>query len=377
LFFNKKRSQNIIKFITIICTVVSAIYLAELTSVRFMSSETIASASGVDIVHSGGLFKYTANLDRYALQKAPTGHGLSKSWSKSDTSLFVRLPGPLGHSNATAFVIAIGSVLSFSLIVFGTHRRGSIIFFLLCLVALFWGCSRTNMLSSIMGISFVSIVGTRNKKIKTHQLVFFFIAALLLIVILILFKIIDWSAYSQIFNWEQTLYTFRVIFSENILSELWVKMTENPIAFVFGYGFAPVLPQTYISSLYNGYPMISDDTFFVQFLSQYGIVVSLMFFIFLFYSLWNSYRKCKQCNLKYFNSNLFGIAGVLAVIVASFLTFIHGGSLFRPQINPVIFILLGAYSVIIREGAMSAIHLGSFFALPISSFRQIIKKFSA
>lgn len=344
LFFNQKSTKFIFKLTMIVCTLVSLVYLAELVSVRYGEVNVDGD------VLAGKAFNYTIKLDRYAKSIHPTGHGITKSWRKSASSIIVRLAGPLGHSNATTFVIGMGVILSFALIVFGHPQRGKTLFFIIGIVTLFWGGTRTNMISSFFGIFFLAILGILSNKIGYRKLILMFFVGTLSIIFLLSFNIIDWEAYKQIFNWRQSISTVLIIFSKSNFDTLYGQIIDNPINLIIGYGLAPVLPSTYRGVRYSGYPIVNDDAFFIQFLSQYGILLSIIFFLFIIYALWNSYKMCKQVNSEYFNKNLFAIAGITAVLILSFFSSLHGAAPFRPQINPVVFILLGAYSVIIREG---------------------------
>jgi hypothetical protein len=344
IFFDKKFAQTAVKLTMIVCTLVSIVYFSELVSTRYGEEKEDG------VILSGELFKYTVRLNRYAMQLEPTGHGVSKSWRKSKLSTFMRLPGPLGHSNATTFVIGLGCILSFAYIIFRAPLKIKVILFMTGFVTLIWGGTRTNIVSALIAMLSLSIWCLLNKKITLFQLLIPFLAGFFLVSLFILLKIIDWEAYGQIMNFKQSMHTVSVILSKANFDKLFIQVTDNPVYLILGYGLAPIFGSTYRGSNYTGYPIVSEDAYFMQFLSQYGILLSLFFFTFFVYSLWDSYKKCRLADPDYFDKNSIFIVGVLAVLVSSFLSALHGAAPFRPQINLVVFILLGSYSVIVREG---------------------------
>jgi len=368
LFFNSKSARFIFKLTMVVCAIVAIVYLAELISVRY--------GGGIEDgnILSGEVFDYTRELDQYALEIHPTGHGIAKSWTESDSSIFVRLAGPLGHSNASTFVIGMGVILSFALIAFSYPQRGKTLLFMVGMVTLFWGGTRTNMISSFIGILFLALLGISNKKIGFRKIILVFFAGALLITLLISFKVIDWEAYSQVINWEQSLYTVSIILSKSNFEKLLIQVNDNLLYLVVGFGLAPVLPSTFRGVRYNGYPIVNDDAFFIQFLSQYGIIFSLLLFLFIIYCIWASYKMCKQINHEYFGRNLFALAGITAVLISTFISSLHGAAFYRPQINQVIFILLGAYSVIIREGIRAKGRQDLFLVKRFQSWIKALQK---
>ncbi|MEI8173762.1 MAG: hypothetical protein WCH07_09815 [Deltaproteobacteria bacterium] len=271
--------------------------------------------------------------------------------------MFIRMPGPLGHSNATTFIIAIGVILNFAAIVFSKRRYlYTIPMFLICLVGLVWGASRTNMVGACIGMIIIAIAGIRLNKIEHRKLFYLSVLAVLSIGALMITKVIDLSAYTQIVNISQTVETFHLgIGRGDVLAHFSNVMTDSFFHFAFGFGLPPVLQSAFSSSRYTGVPFASDDAFFLQALSQYGIVMSLFYVIALTLVFKDTYKKYRLQDKTLGNESLFVIWAVISVLAASFINAIHGGSVIRPLVSPAIWLLAASYSVVVSgKGAGAA-----------------------
>lgn len=346
VFLDAKRAKMAVHLIAVLCVIVSTVYVAEMASIRYAPINIISS-----YMNSQGPFNYSVLLDQYALEKAPEGHGVSKSWRKSETSMYIRMPGPLGHSSATAFIIAVGTILCYSMIIFGQGRwkKYSIVLFLLCLTGLIWGCSRTNMAGGLAGIALVTISGIALKYVSIQRTMIIITMAVVFIATLMLLSVIDLSTYRQVFSPSQTMETLYYIFPAEALARCFNILTSNPICFLFGYGLPPILSSTYVSSKYTGVPFASDDSFYIQILSQYGVIGNVLYIIAAIFIFYDSYKNFISGNREYIKDNIFAIIGIIAVIVATLTSIVHAASTIRPQVSPVIFILLASYSVISRN----------------------------
>lgn len=330
LFFDEKKSKNIITLIMFVCTFVSIIYITEFVN---------------NFILHNDYFTYTKLMDQYSIEARNVIGGVSKSWVKGDLYTMVRMAGPLGHNNATAFIIAIGSLISISMIVFRHPQRGKYIAFIICIIGLILTGARTSLLASIAGIAALSIAGLKYNYIRIRHFAYMSLTVFLVIAALISCKVIDFSAYKQIFSTEPIVETVTILASVDEFQEFYLKV-KNPIAFIIGYGFPPT--KTGMRDSYSS--VMSEDVFFVELLSQYGVVFSLIFSLMFLYSLRHSYVNCKKNSFIYFNNNLFVIWAVISMIIASFVSIAHTNAVIRPQINPILVISVAAFSVIIREG---------------------------
>lgn len=314
------------------CVLVGIIYIAEFIHL---------------LVLRKGFFSYTILLDQYAYKLNPSGHGLSKSWVKGDLYTLVRMPGPLSHSQVSAFIIAIGGILSFAMIVFRHPQRGKNIFFIICVVALFLTGERTSIVAGSTGCFILVVMGVKYQEIKIPYILGLCSVICLSFVLMIVFKVVDMSAFKLLYRSEAITAVMGQLIAAPAFDEFLLKM-KHPIAFVGGYGFFPVLSM--VSGMeFSFCPVYTEDLFFLQLLSQYGIVFSLVFILLFGTSIRFCYVKCKRLNYRYFKRNLFVFSSIIAVVVASFVSVGHSNAVIKAQVNPVLVISIAVFSVIARE----------------------------
>ncbi len=345
MFIEVKRAKTIVLLVAIFCSIVSAIYIAEFLYIRYEPIRPISEYGELN----GPAFKYSVLMNKDSLRRFPEGHGVSMSWRQSGKSTFLRMPGPLGHSNATGFIMALGSVLAFALLIL---RKGGywykVPLLTICLVGLVVGCSRINMVAAGAGLFVICIAGIRLKYIGYKIIAFIALLLISLIALLVMTGVIDLSAYGQIFNYSQSAETTQAIFNGEALHQFQKKMMSTVYNFTFGFGLPPTFPSTYLSNRDAGIPITSDDSFYLQPLSQYGILMSFLYIIAMIYALWNTYNKYLLQPREYTANSLFVVWAVLAVITASFVNAVHASTVIRPQVSPVIWLLAASYSVIVR-----------------------------
>ncbi|OPY03269.1 MAG: hypothetical protein A4E60_00461 [Syntrophorhabdus sp. PtaB.Bin047] len=349
-FLRHRDASRVIGWVLLCSVLVSGIYVAEMASVRYAPLEVKAP-----VEDAFGVFKYTRAMDLYAKEKQAECRGVTKSWTKSDRSLYIRLPGPAGHSNATAFVIAIGTVLAFAAVVFGpaTWHRGIGLF--LCAIGLFWGCSRTNMIGAGLAILALLGLGLWTGNVRRRDALLLVVAVPSVILLLVLFQVIDWKAYQQIFNLKQTYYTLTATIDKETVRELVVLKGSNPASFVWGSGIAPILSDTYSSGLYLGQTIASDDAFYLQVLSQYGIVCVAMYIGLMVIGLKGAIGSFYRNDPEYVRKYEYVPFGLIGLIVLGMINIFHGASLIKPHVSMIFYVSIGCMSVILsRRGSEDA-----------------------
>jgi FtsH-binding integral membrane protein len=175
------------------------------------------------------------------------------------------------------------------------------------------------------------------------------------ILLLVLFQVIDWKAYQQIFNLKQTYYTLTATIDKETVRELVVLKGSNPASFVWGSGIAPILSDTYSSGLYLGQTIASDDAFYLQVLSQYGIVCVAMYIGLMVIGLKGAIGSFYRNDPEYVRKYEYVPFGLIGLIVLGMINIFHGASLIKPHVSMIFYVSIGCMSVILsRRGSEDA-----------------------
>lgn len=306
------------KIVAIVMTVASLIYIAEFYD---------------RIILANGPFAYTEKVR--ALTMEVTGSDeLSGTVIKGDIYTLVRFEGPLSHNNVTGLAMALGALLSFMFAV-GINNRMFLVAGIVNVVGLLVAAPRTAIFSALVSWFVFLLLGKGAYRhvfgnAKNIALFVFIVLAVFMISVFM----IDFSAYLIIISFESIFNTLFLMLANNSEFDDLIHLFANPLNWL-GAGF-PV-PGFYDSD-FN--VVRSDDLFFVQLISMYGIigVAILIFCVKLLFR--RSLFRCSQVNGQIHLVFKLGFVIVVAMLVST----IHTNALVRPQLYPIFFIGLAAIS---------------------------------
>jgi hypothetical protein len=302
-FIKPRNYHNLIVFITLISAIAGLIYLYEFYKYN----------SG------GGYMDYAIGMREMFFSRAQAPAGGAKM--HTIISGYIRLPGPLSHNNATGLFLAIGSILSVAVIKFGFTFLGRALL-IICVTSLFVSMARTSMLALIVGTGvYIWVLGINRR-------LFFgmFLSVIFIMLLISIFSTLN--QHLNLFEFERIWNTLMLILSS--LNKL--ISIDRAYNLIVGSGFS-----------YDGYiyhtdafgPLLSDDLFFVQMLSMFGIFPLLLFFLSFFRG---AFRVIKSQADKGINYVIVVVS--FSAIVTMLTSTIHTNSLVRPQLFPVFFIFI-------------------------------------
>ena len=243
-----------------------------------------------------------------------------------------RLEGILGHNNATGLCLALGVIACF----FSAKISKNRIYYILLLInllALGLTAARTSLFALVIGSFIYTLI--KRRKIDKNKRVTLGVAlkATLFSCIICLgaIWIFFWSPLSFLFTGERLQAPLVIMFNAPEFTAF-REFLANPLLWI-GIGF----PVIGISS--DTYGVIrSDDVYFVQLISMFGIPGIALFF-FGSVGIFLKFRRYSGALLH--SRELIMGFGFLVVLVA-FITIIHASTLVRPQIYPIVFLGLAA-----------------------------------
>ena len=291
--------------ISIVCSIVGLIYLFELVSV----------------LSGNGFFSYTNSLQELYLEVHGEKSNMVTYMASHDG--VPRLPGPLGHTNSTGLILAIG-VISSILVLNNYSKIAGFSLLLICLSALFVSASRTGFFSMLIGVSFYFISIGRLRSFLKYAL-FLFMGLLLILVS----NDFLYDGVSSFYSLERMLRTFLVmIYQFEELANL-----KGVYHLFSGAGFNyPGMQAT----LYS--PVLNDELFIIQMISIYGLLPICSFFIVLV--LLNRKYMPLMASATNDSSRIF-----MSIIVCMLVSTIHTNAMVKPQIYPILFLSLGVLSI--------------------------------
>lgn len=341
--FKKKQSLNLVFIIMICCSVVAGIHVMEFIS------RTLALSSLPDIpdfwrrfnLEYTGAFKYSVAMDQYSKALNPEGRGVNFAWVKVGQYILPRFAGVMGTLNASGFIMAIGAIISFSMIMFRHPSKAKFIIFLICIAGLIISAARTSLLSAISGMLIISVIGQKQYRMPYKTIFYLLLILLSLLIGLYLSGVINLKAFSYFYSMDGLKRTINIISEDNQI-DLFILKMKSAGAIFFGYGFPPINYGLYGPST----PIVSDHLFFLQLLSQYGVVFSLFFLTGSSFALYEAYNGFKK---SYDQDSSYAVFAILALFPASLVSSLHTMSVISPQINPILVLLFACYSVLIRD----------------------------
>jgi hypothetical protein len=238
LVIKEIKLEKIFVMIGFCAAIVSVIYLAEF----------------VNKWHFGnGFFAYTEGIK--ALTERVQGE---ESTSLSWVGDLLRMPGPLSHHNSTGLFMGVG-VLSAMALFSSRHRKVGYIIFGVCLVGLLISGARTAWAATLAGIMFAKKDNIRN------IIIYFAIAG---VFFMVMAKFIP--GVSELVKAERLVAPGRIILqkTERLYEPHYLKNI------FMGNGFN--YPGMDLDSPYS--PLLSDDLFFIQLVTTYGLLPAFVFF---------------------------------------------------------------------------------------------------
>lgn len=319
-YCSRKQCTQIMNLIMLSCSVVALIYIAEF--VRVM------------VLHDG-YFTYTKLLNQYAIHLGTVG-GVSQSALSADGATVIRMAGAVGHNNTTAFTIATGMILAFSKLLFKQASLVACMVFVVCFTALFLTGAKTSVLAGMFGMMIIAVAAVRLHFFSPRIFLYGGLTAVVLVIALYAYGLLD--VYSLIYGKGLLETQLHILATKNSTMTAMEKLS-NVMGFFGGYGFNHGHLETFFS------PVFEDDIFYLQVITQYGVIGSLFFACFLFYGIRASYLNWKKSDLM-FSGMMPYVWGAGAVIASTFISMLHTSAVIWPAINHVLFIVLACYSVI-------------------------------
>lgn len=317
--FSSKHIEYFIITVGSAATIVACYYIAEIYSVNILLE---------------GPFQWAIEYANYFAQQ---GGEISNAWTDLGGGvIYIRIPGFLGHNHATGFYLGMG-IFANILLVFVSRSSLKYFFmlsFIVCLIALVLTMSRTSMLVTSVGV-FLLLLAIY----PFYKIVLMVVACLLGVV-----------SFDFITNSGFIVQLFSAFFSAQAISE-----TSDIVGGIFQ--FQDLLSQftTYPSTFFTGVgfgatqllpPVTTDDAFFLQLLSHYGVFgVSLLLLML---------ALAGYTCLVFRSQNSPDRAAVFCwfpavVCITGCATMAHSSTLYKTQIFPVFWACLGMSSVFFNE----------------------------
>ena len=317
-FRSKLEWVGIFKLIAFVMTIVSVVYIAEFYE---------------RIVLGNPPFAYTEKV-RALTMDITSSDTLTGTVIKGDIYTLIRFEGPLSHNNVTGLAMAIGVLLSFVL----ARELKNNIFILTAMInfaGLLFAGPRTAMFAmAVSGAVYLWSVKKEIHGARENRFAKFVALTVAVLMLMSVFYFIDFSAYDQIYNIDSMFNTLISLLSANREFGDLTVLFRNPINWL-GSGF-PV-PGDWTTA-FN--VVRSDDLFFIQLISMYGLIGGGVLFSGILQVLKqlivDMRRPSEENRLVY----QLGLVVVIAMLVST----VHTNALIRPQLFPLFYISLAAMS---------------------------------
>lgn len=303
------------KVIAIVLTIVSVIYVTE-----FFDRIILGNAP----------FAYTEKMRELTMEKTGATE-LSGTVIQGDSFTLIRFEGPLSHNNVTGLGMALGALVC--LVLWAALVKN--IYFLLMLInllGLLLAAPRTAIFSLLVSAGVYLWSNKSKSRGKGHMV--HIVVTIFGILVGASFFLVDFSAYSTLYNFNSLYNTMLMMLTANQEVSAVLESFYNPIGWL-GLGY-PV-PGDF-SRDFN--VIRSDDLFFIQLISMYGLIGALL----LFFGGRVMYKNIMLVRSKRATvmRPVFYLSSV--VIIAMVLSTIHTNALIRPQLFPLFFISLAAFA---------------------------------
>lgn len=328
--FHFKEIVHLVLFIELIFLSVAVLYISEFLSRFFFMTGSMA---------------YSVALDDYVINQIGNEGGVSKSWVNGDNITWVRFAGPLSHVNTTGLAIALGMVISFGRFYLMKKKIEVAIFFIF-LIALLMTGGRTSVFSGFIGLICILILSHGFLlSIKTVLKLAFFSFPFIIILgyLLVEYQVIDISAFSQIYNFDNSGKTLNVMFTKSTFELYFEQIVNNPVTLITGLGY----PSKDVSLYGWGSSIADDDVFFISLLSRYGVVIPVLFISFLV-----GFGRLIRRQIIRSNGIILDMIFIqiilLSFVITALVSTVHTDALFRPQILPIVVIVI-SFIVLIQR----------------------------
>jgi len=303
------RDQHItlLIFISFLCFIAGLIYIYEIY---------IYSNNGEYMNYMKGL--------RNLYEVTHENSGNMQTVISGNLSNYTRLPGLLAMTNVTGVLLAIGVILSYTILNLGYKFLGSI-FLIICLIATVLAMSRIAIFALFSGFLFYFY--HTNRLLSFAKYLFLVLFALMLIYI---FNSTFFSGAVSLNSPERILNTFLVVFS--LLGEnLEIGRVYN---LIIGSGFT-FYEYNKLSSIFG--PILTEDLFIVYLVTAYGLFPLAFFFISMFYI---SNKILNSLKLNGPHKDYLLVLGMFSSVIVFGMSTIHTNALVRPQLFPLFFVFL-------------------------------------
>lgn len=320
--FSIERIRQVCWFILFITVVVALIYFIEYLS-RY--------------VFFNGPLDYSMALNQHAIAKG--SEGTVASWSQGVNYRLERFGGPVLHYNSTALIVGIGLIISIGKFVVHRTYFLALTTLFLCFILFLIG-ARTALFSVILSLFGFCLLWRHNWWFLFYGV---FIAVPLLFIflamgfVLVIYNIVDLEAYSNFYNFEGIYITLQNKFGNEVVLAFLKELLYQPWHFVFGMGF----PSFTLQGNYFVTSIMIDDLFFLSIISRYGLIIPIIFIIYLVKMSKVLFNLSKNSAFEH-DVEKSEILTLFCVIIAAVFSTIHTDAMFKPQILPII-ILAGAF----------------------------------
>lgn len=316
-FLKNKNWIAIYELIGIVLTVVSAVYMFDFINGSILGNETLEYRTAI----------------RQLTMETTGATELTGTKIVGDEYTLVRYEGVLSHINVTGTAMGIGALLCLAV----ARARRSTCYYLMFILnsgSLMFAAPRTAILSTL--IALVIYLWFTTKVVDIVNLKTVRRLALFLGIFWIFISYgMDLSAYEKLYDIQNVVDTWYYLWDGLPELEQLLVQIQNPLNW-FGMGFA--VPGNYDGS--DGV-VRSDDLFFVQLISMYGLGGVLFFFVGCVV-ICKSVIPFKEKSVVEMNHVI--AMGLVIVIVLS-VTVVHANVLTRPQLFPLFFVALASISV--------------------------------
>lgn len=277
-------------------------------------------------------------------QELSGGTDITAFRSALDEDGTLRVAGIFGHLHATAAFVAGGAIMFITNIM--TQKGGAFWNWsggIVCLIALFVSTARTAIGAFLVVLLILLYLLNRFGQVRLKLSGIIKVSTIVIILGFIIANFIVYQSYSYYFTMyanflsNKTLIAFSNIFRD-VFTTFYRKVADNPSALFTGFGF-------YFSADSNYNPVMTDDLFFLQLFSEYGLMGSLLFAwiaVATYKYLVSTLRRNKRKPTLY--SNL--ILSPFCVVSLFVLTIVHSGVIRYYGIFYWLFSMLAVVSVI-------------------------------